>query len=107
MTKEHFLMLLDRQSRYPEDLSNLIQNAKKQLREEGTPESDINEWIHDPRLRKGLYKPKPAATQTMLNVPFDDKDRVKSMGARWSVNRKSWYVDAGADLNRFTKWLNN
>lgn len=105
MTKEQFLALLDRQSKYPENLSSLIQNAKKQLAEAGVSEADINELVHDARLRKGFYKPKTAATQTMLNVPFEDKDKVKAMGARWSANQRRWFVDAGADLNRFEKWL--
>lgn len=105
MTKEQFLALLDRQSRYPESLSSRIQDAKKQLIESGVPEAEINELLHDVRLRKGFYKPKTAATQTMLNVPFAEKDRARALGARWSANQRRWFVDAGADLNRFEKWL--
>ena len=27
-----------------------------------------------------------------LNVPFKEKEKAKSMGARWDPSRKSWYV---------------
>lgn len=40
---------------------------------------------------------------TFLNVPYDDKDIAKSMGARWNPNCKKWYVPAGVEVNQFTK----
>ncbi len=40
-----------------------------------------------------------------LNVPFEDKDQVKALGARWDNDRKCWYAPKGADLSKFTNWM--
>ncbi len=42
---------------------------------------------------------------TFLDVPFRDKDIVKSLGARWNPKAKKWCVPAGVDLTAFKKWL--
>lgn len=42
---------------------------------------------------------------TYLTTPFKDKDRVKSLGARWDAERRSWYVPDGLDLAPFSAWL--
>lgn len=39
-----------------------------------------------------------------LNVPFEDKDEVKALGAWWSVPKRAWYVPSNADVTRFSKW---
>jgi DNA topoisomerase-3 len=39
-----------------------------------------------------------------LNVPWDDKDTVKALGARFDGERKSWYVPKGTDPAPFAKW---
>lgn len=43
---------------------------------------------------------------TYINCPFKDKEIVKSLGARWDHQRKSWYVPDGCELSKFSKWLN-
>jgi hypothetical protein len=40
-----------------------------------------------------------------LRVPFEDKDIVKRLGARWDADARVWYVPAGADASRFGRWL--
>ena len=40
-----------------------------------------------------------------LNTPFTEKDIVKSLGARWDMTRKQWYVLPDANLKLFKKWL--
>lgn len=42
---------------------------------------------------------------TFLNTPFEDKDRVKKLGARWNAERCKWFVPAGVDLTPFFSWL--
>ena len=57
---------------------------------------------------KSSQKPqsvKAADIATYLSVPFEDKDAVKMLGARWDGNKKAWYVPAGKSLDPFTKWI--
>ena len=30
-----------------------------------------------------------------MNVPYDEKDEAKKMGARWDMNKKKWYYEEG------------
>ena len=46
-----------------------------------------------------------AATETILNVPFADKDQAKALGALWHPDQKRWVVPAGLDLEPFKAWL--
>lgn len=40
-----------------------------------------------------------------LDVPFKEKDDAKRLGARFDWDRRRWYVEAGADLDAFSRWL--
>lgn len=40
-----------------------------------------------------------------LNVPYEDKDKVKSLGAWWDQNLKSWFVPKGKDTTPFQQWI--
>lgn len=42
---------------------------------------------------------------TFLHVPFAEKDKAKSLGARWSATDKKWFVPAGVALKPFSQWL--
>lgn len=55
-----------------------------------------------------LYCDQPVwmqSTATRLKCAFHDKDRVKSLGARWDGDAKSWYVPPSTDLTPFAEWL--
>jgi hypothetical protein len=41
----------------------------------------------------------------LLNVPFEEKDEAKALGARWNPQLKSWYIPIGKDADSFAKWL--
>ncbi|MFZ4538541.1 exodeoxyribonuclease VII large subunit [Propionivibrio sp.] len=43
--------------------------------------------------------------QTYLTVDFKEKDKVKSLGARWDSVAKKWYAPDGLDLVAFKAWL--
>lgn len=45
--------------------------------------------------------------KTYLNVPFEEKEEAKCLGARFDVARKQWYVPDGIDLFHFLKWVPN
>ena len=46
-----------------------------------------------------------ASNNINLKVPFNEKDQAKSLGARWNVELKLWYVPKGVDSSPFDKWL--
>eukprot|EP01046_Picozoa_sp_COSAG06_P055887 COSAG06_NODE_10409_length_1686_cov_1.792060_1_plen_168_part_00 len=66
-----------------------------------------------PAVKKKIAKKqKPAGasglasrTDTLLNVPFKEKDAAKKLGAKWDWEKKKWYVPAGASCAKFKKWL--
>jgi len=41
----------------------------------------------------------------MLEVPFEQKDEVKALGARWDRDARCWYVPAGRDVAPFERWF--
>ncbi|CAI8950407.1 DUF5710 domain-containing protein [Brevibacillus sp. IT-7CA2] len=40
-----------------------------------------------------------------LRVPFSEKDYAKSLGAKWDLEKKVWYVSDEIDLEPFQKWF--
>jgi hypothetical protein len=42
-----------------------------------------------------------------LTTSFQEKEQVKSLGAKWDVTAKKWYVPEGMDLKPFENWLAN
>jgi exodeoxyribonuclease VII large subunit len=42
---------------------------------------------------------------TLLDVPFKEKDEAKSLGAKWDAGAKKWYAPDGANLALFSAWL--
>jgi len=40
-----------------------------------------------------------------LNCPFQDKDQAKSLGAKWDMARKTWYIVDMEDLTPFMRWI--
>lgn len=47
----------------------------------------------------------PAQDKTFIAVPYDECKDAKALGAKWDAENKSWYVEKGADLNKFKEWL--
>jgi len=43
--------------------------------------------------------------KTYLNVPIKEKNIAKSLGARWDLARKLWYVEDLENLQPFLKWM--
>ena len=44
---------------------------------------------------------------TYLTTSVQEKERVKSLGAKWDAMAKKWYVPVGVDLEPFNAWLPN
>lgn len=41
----------------------------------------------------------------LLDVPYEEKDEAKRLGARWNPGERKWYVPEGRSLEPFAKWL--
>lgn len=42
---------------------------------------------------------------TKLDVPYEEKDEVKKLGAKWDPLEKTWYVPEGLSLECFEEWI--
>lgn len=40
-----------------------------------------------------------------LNVPFEEKDEAKALGARWDPQKKKWYFQRPQDFEKFVRWM--
>lgn len=43
----------------------------------------------------------------LLDVPYNEKDEAKALGARWNPELKKWYVQNEKNYYKFTKWIFN
>lgn len=43
-------------------------------------------------------------SKTYLNVPYQEKDSAKALGAKWDAINKKWYIPANIDITLFAKW---
>jgi ssDNA-binding Zn-finger/Zn-ribbon topoisomerase 1 len=56
-------------------------------------------------VEKAKQEVEPITTEkTYLKVSFADKDKVKSLGAKWDSDKKAWYCPDG-DQSKFSKWI--
>lgn len=42
---------------------------------------------------------------SFLDVPYNEKDLVSSLGARWDKVYRKWYVPLNLEQNKFSKWF--
>lgn len=40
-----------------------------------------------------------------LEVPYEQKDSARKLGAKWDLARKTWYVEDVERLDLFLKWI--
>ncbi len=40
-----------------------------------------------------------------LQCPYEDKDYVKNLGAKWDSDKKVWYIRHPISLAPFSRWL--
>lgn len=45
-------------------------------------------------------------TKHYIDVPYQEKDKAKALGARWDVSAKKWYYTKSIDEEKFSRWLN-
>ncbi len=56
------------------------------------------------RHRKRHRDKAPAKPAAVLDVPYDEREEAKALGARWDAANKCWYVPQGTDPAPFAKW---
>ena len=49
--------------------------------------------------------PNTTRGNTYLDVPFEEKDEAKALGAKWDPDIKRWFVPQGLDVSDFAEWL--
>lgn len=75
------------------DLSNTVKTPASEGRARGSAASTSPE-----------LKAKFAAREAVLAVPYDDRERVKQLGALWYPEHKLWFVPQGVKTDRFQEW---
>ena len=45
-----------------------------------------------------------ANTRFYLECPFDEKDMCKSIGGRWDMDKRKWFVPSELDPDQFRRW---
>ena len=41
----------------------------------------------------------------VLDVPYNEKEEAKELGAWWDPGMKKWFVPNGRDVEPFARWL--
>lgn len=47
----------------------------------------------------------PAKEKTFINVPFQEKNDARALGARWDREQKSWYIPECVNTALFERWM--
>jgi len=43
--------------------------------------------------------------RVMLDVPYEQKNEAKELGAWWDPDVRKWFIPAGKDPKPFSRWL--
>jgi len=63
-------------------------------------------WPHDPAKHQPKEnQERKSPKRAYLDVPFEEKDRAKDVGAKFDFRRKQWFVEPEKDLSPFIEWL--
>ncbi len=55
--------------------------------------------------KQTLPSRRTTVARVYLNVPYDEKDEAKSLGARWDPDRQQWYfVPGNPKWKQFAVW---
>lgn len=86
---------------FTSDTSNLSYNYKT--------EQDLSQYILSKNLQKaeqlkGLEMPNNQTERDYIYAPYEDKDKVKALGAKYDPDVKMWYIPEGIDKNKFSQW---
>lgn len=57
----------------------------------------------DSEMIKG--QPTPTPTPIYLRVPYEEREAVKTLGARWNPRWRMWWIPSTADQAPFAAWI--
>lgn len=98
-------VLEDRVRRDPNSTDEKILAAKEARKALEAKAFVAAEAARNSELNAGQPEPQLASSQRQyLSVPFNQKDEVKQLGAKWDRQQQSWYVPRGVDPAPFSKW---
>lgn len=63
---------------------------------------DSSTWAVDPHEAQMLTD--GTGTKFYVDVPIDEKDEAKAVGARWDPQLRAWYVPSGEYAGAITRW---
>ncbi|QUC04651.1 DUF5710 domain-containing protein [Atopobium sp. oral taxon 416] len=122
--QRNVLPVTQNQQRQPQQDLRPVRNYQRQPQQNTRPaqnywgnhrgQSRQNAYLAQNRQQRPQYQqsqrnshptPQIIKRRVDLNVPYEEKDEAKKLGARWDYKRKTWYVRPGSDLNEFRRWL--
>ena len=56
-------------------------------------------------VQQAAPEQEPREARVYLDVPYEEKNQARALGARWDGRAKSWYAPVGADMERLAQWL--
>ncbi len=85
---------------------NVSQSAEQTPKEQAVSQmkEPKQEQAAEPKQKVSIEQ-NLAQDKTFIAVPYDERKDAKALGAKWDAENKSWYVEKGADLNKFKEWL--
>ena len=95
------------------DITQLIHELKEELASTATTRAALSHPRAPAQLPPAPLPLSPAPPvdgpgswlRRNLLCPFQEKDKVKQLGARWDPIDKIWFVPAGVDPTPFRQWL--
>jgi hypothetical protein len=61
--------------------------------------------MRKPKQRIEKSRKYKATNKVWLTVPFEDKDIVKTLGAKWDANKKRWYAPDIQTEKQVQMWI--
>lgn len=89
-------------------LSKDVTKDNETSKDKQRPKTATGGYASGSSASKPEYKPRPddGSPKLWLKCPFNEKDKVKQLGARWSPDEKKWYAPDTPDAReKFKQWI--
>lgn len=102
------------QQEYRSKLENYIRKKTADIKEEDKCHeihdkivkfAKVKEFNNEPgQMVYKAQKVKKSEVNTYIEIPYDDRNEAKELGARFDGTTKCWYIPKGVDESKFSKW---